>query len=37
VGCVFKYREDLHHLEEEFAGKRIDLDGEGKASGAEPD
>ena len=37
VGCVFKYREDLHHLEEELAGKRIDLDAEAKASGAEPD
>jgi MoxR-like ATPase len=36
VGCVFKYREDLHHLEEEFAGRRIDLDAEAKASGAEP-
>ncbi len=37
VGCVFKYREDLHHLEEELAGKRIDFDAEAKASGAEPD
>jgi MoxR-like ATPase len=37
VGCVFKYREDLHHLEEELAGKRIDLDPDPKASGAEPD
>jgi len=37
VGCIFKYREDLHHLEEEIAGKRIDLDAEAKASGAEPD
>jgi MoxR-like ATPase len=36
VGCVFKYREDLHHLEEELAGKRIDLDAEAKASGAQP-
>ena len=26
VGCVFKYREDLHHLREELAGKRLDLD-----------
>lgn len=25
LGCVFKYREDLHHLEEEIAGKRLDL------------
>ncbi len=37
VGCVFKYREDLHHLEEELAGKRIDLDAEAKAGGAQPD
>ena len=37
VGCVFKYREDLHHLEEELAGKRIDLDAETKASGAQAD
>jgi MoxR-like ATPase len=37
VGCVFKYREDLHHLEEELAGKRIDLAPDPKASGAEPD
>jgi MoxR-like ATPase len=37
VGCIFKYREDLHHLEEEIAGKRIDLDAEAKASGAQPD
>jgi len=26
MGCVFKYREDLHHLREELAGKRLDLD-----------
>ncbi|MFQ5902683.1 MAG: AAA family ATPase [Candidatus Binatia bacterium] len=26
MGCVFKYREDLHHLQEELAGKRLDLD-----------
>ncbi len=26
MGCVFKYREDLHHLREEVAGKRLDLD-----------
>jgi MoxR-like ATPase len=30
VGCVFKYREDLHHVQEELAGKRIDLDPDGK-------
>jgi MoxR-like ATPase len=34
VGCVFKYREDLHHLEEELAGKKIDLDPAAKAAGA---
>ncbi len=34
VGCVFKYREDLHHAREELAGKRIDLDPEGKGPGA---
>ncbi len=26
MGCVFKYREDLHHLQEELAGKRLKLD-----------
>ncbi len=26
MGCVFKYREDLHHLQEEIAGKRLELD-----------
>ena len=26
MGCVFKYREDLNHLQEELAGKRLDLD-----------
>ncbi|HEV8344338.1 MAG TPA: MoxR family ATPase [Candidatus Binatia bacterium] len=26
LGCVFKYREDLHHLQEEVASKRLDLD-----------
>jgi MoxR-like ATPase len=36
VGCVFKYREDLHHLEEELAGKKIDFDGGAKESGAYP-
>ena len=25
MGCIFKYREDLHHLKEELAGKRLDL------------
>lgn len=25
MGCVFKYREDLHHLREELAGKRLEL------------
>jgi len=25
MGCVFKYREDLHHLREEVAGKKLDL------------
>jgi len=25
MGCVFKYREDLNHLQEELAGKRLDL------------
>jgi len=26
MGCIFKYREDLHHLKEELASKRLDLD-----------
>ncbi|TAK00983.1 MoxR family ATPase [bacterium] len=26
MGCIFKYREDLHHLKEELAGKRLELD-----------
>jgi MoxR-like ATPase len=26
MGCVFKYREDLHHLREELGAKRLDLD-----------
>ncbi len=34
VGCVFKYREDLHHLHEELAGKRLDLDQIAKQTGA---
>lgn len=25
MGCIFKYREDLHHLKEELASKRLDL------------
>ena len=36
VGCVFKYREDLHHLEEELAGNKINLDAGSKESGAYP-
>ena len=26
MGCVFKYREDLHHLKEQLDGKQINLD-----------
>lgn len=26
MGCIFKYREDLHHLKEELAAKRLDFD-----------
>jgi len=26
MGCIFKYKEDLHHLREELAGKRLVLD-----------
>jgi MoxR-like ATPase len=26
MGCIFKYKEDLHHLKEELAGKRLVLD-----------
>ena len=26
VGCVFKYREDLHHLGEELSGDKLDMD-----------
>jgi hypothetical protein len=26
MGCVFKYMEDLHHLEEELTAKRVDLE-----------
>ncbi|MGH7832907.1 MAG: AAA family ATPase, partial [Candidatus Binatia bacterium] len=26
MGCVFKYKEDLHHLQEELAAKRLDLE-----------
>ena len=25
-GCVFKYREDLHHLEEELPGEKLDIE-----------
>jgi MoxR-like ATPase len=32
VGCVFKYREDLNHVEEQLAAKKIDLDGTAKAA-----
>ena len=27
MGCVFKYREDLHHLKSEVAGKKLNLEG----------
>ncbi len=27
MGCVFKYREDLHHLQAEVSGKKLNLDG----------
>ena len=27
MGCVFKYKEDLHHLQEEVANKKLDLGG----------
>jgi MoxR-like ATPase len=26
MGCIFKHREDLHHLRDELTGKRLDLD-----------
>jgi len=26
MGCIFKYKEDLHHLREELTGKRLVLD-----------
>ena len=26
MGCIFKYKEDLHHLKEELTGKRLVLD-----------
>jgi len=32
MGCVFKYKEDLRHLQEELAGKRLDLNQILKAS-----
>jgi hypothetical protein len=25
MGCVFKYREDFHHLEDELQSKRLDM------------
>jgi MoxR-like ATPase len=27
MGCVFKYKEDFHHLQEEMASKKLDLGG----------
>ena len=27
MGCVFKYKEDLHHLQEQVAGKKLDIEG----------
>jgi len=35
IGCVFKYREDLNHVEEQLAAKKIDLDAD-KTAGAPP-
>ncbi len=32
VGCVFKYREDLNHVAEQLAAKKIDLDGTAKSA-----
>jgi hypothetical protein len=26
MGCVFKYREDLHHLREQVDGRQLNLD-----------
>jgi ABC-type Fe3+-hydroxamate transport system substrate-binding protein len=26
MGCVFKYREDLHHLKEQIDGKQLNLE-----------
>jgi hypothetical protein len=26
MGCVFKYREDLHHLREQVEGKQLNLE-----------
>jgi MoxR-like ATPase len=36
IGCVFKYREDLNHLEEQLAAKKIDLDPAAKPMGGAP-
>jgi len=27
LGCVFKYKEDLHHFQEEMGGKQVKLAG----------
>ena len=32
MGCVFKYREDLHHLKEQIEGKQLNLDALFKAA-----
>jgi len=34
MGCVFKHREDLHHLQEELARHKLDLDAVVKETGA---
>jgi len=26
MGCVFKYREDLHHLQEQIEGKQLNIE-----------
>jgi len=36
AGCVFKYREDLHHLQEELVGKKLDLEHIMKEAAAQP-
>ncbi|HWO40984.1 MAG TPA: MoxR family ATPase [Candidatus Eisenbacteria bacterium] len=33
MGCVFKYREDLHHLREQIEGKQLNLDALLRSSG----